>query len=99
LAVIPEYAEDEDEDVEGAKEDRDDETGNPTRIAVPFEAAESGREGSGEGGGLSFSDVKVDFVDRIRRAVLAPDGSTVRAGEVGCCWTWTVVRTQRSGEE
>lgn len=99
LAFVPEYVEDEDEDVAGAKEDRDDETGSPTRIAVPLEAAESGRERSGEDEGLSLSDAKVDCVDRFRRAVRPPDGSTVRAGVVVCCWTRAVVRTQRSGEE
>lgn len=99
VAFMPEYVEDEEEDVEGAKEDRDDETGNPTWIAVPLEAAESGRGRSGEDGGLSFSDAKVDFVDRFRRAVRLPDGSTVRAGVVDGGWTRAVARTQRSGGE
>lgn len=97
--VFSEDAADEEEEDEKAKEKRDGDPGSPMRMAVPFEAAESGRGPSGESGGLSFSGVSCSWAGFFLRAVRPPDGRCVRLGAVGWTAGATVARVQRSGAE
>lgn len=92
-------AEDEEEEEEKAKEKRDGEPGTPMRMAVPFEAAESGRGPSGESGGLSLSGASCSWAGFFLRAVRPPEGRCVLLGADGCTTGAGVVRVQRSGAE